>query len=58
MIKVILSISAILTYGFYLLVRRNDLTETKEQKAMEDMAQVQYILNFNREKEFKRKGKY
>lgn len=58
MIKVILSISAILTYGFYLLVRRNDLTETKEQKDMEDMAQVQYILNFNREKECKRKGKY
>lgn len=58
MIKVILGICAIVTYGFYLLVRGNDLTETKEQKAMEDMAQVQYILNSNQEKEFKRKGKY
>ena len=58
MIKVILGISAIFAYGFYPLVRGNDLSETKEQKAMEDMAQVQYILNSNREKEFKRKGRY
>lgn len=40
---------------FYALVRRNDLAETVEQKMKEDSAQVQFLKEYSKKQELKRK---